>query len=79
MTARDFMLWFGGVMLALAALAVWRAAVAVRKRARAGQGQRWVGLVFRGLLIAGLVTLGASAPRARSRVEPAPPAAAGTG
>jgi outer membrane protein assembly factor BamB len=60
MTARDFILWFGGVMLALAALALWRVVVVVRRRARAGQPQRWVGLVFRGLLIAGLVALGAS-------------------
>jgi outer membrane protein assembly factor BamB len=58
MTWREFDIIVGVVALGLAALALAFAIRAVWRRRRAGQRQRWVGLAFRGLAIAGLVALG---------------------
>lgn len=57
MTWRDLLIGVGIGALALAALALVFAMRVVMRRARAGQRQRWVGLVFRGALVAGLVAI----------------------
>ncbi|HEX9035376.1 MAG TPA: PQQ-binding-like beta-propeller repeat protein [Ktedonobacterales bacterium] len=60
MTLRQLLLGVAVAAFALAALALWRAVFAVRRRARAGRRPGWVGLAFRGVLIAALVALGIS-------------------
>jgi outer membrane protein assembly factor BamB len=81
MTYRDLFIWTGAVALALAALVIAFAVRVIVRRARAGQRQRWVGLIFRGVLIAGLLALGTGSlinlppPDLVNRPAPAAPAA----
>ncbi len=64
MTLRDLLLGVAVVAFALAALALWRALRAVRRRTRAGQRRVWVGMIFRCVLIVLLVAVGVASLRA---------------
>ncbi|HEU0025800.1 MAG TPA: hypothetical protein VFQ25_01680, partial [Ktedonobacterales bacterium] len=60
MTYRDLTTGVGVGALALAAVALAFAIRAILRRARGGRPGVWVGLVFRGALIAGLLAVGAA-------------------
>lgn len=60
MTTREFGVGVAIAAFALAALALAFAILAIIRRARAGQPRSWNGLVFRGVLIAGLLAVGAA-------------------
>ncbi|HEX9035375.1 MAG TPA: PQQ-binding-like beta-propeller repeat protein [Ktedonobacterales bacterium] len=69
MTLRELMLGFGALMLALGALALWRAIRRLVKRRRAGRGWFWGGLVIRVIVIMALLWSGV----ATLQHLPAPP------
>ncbi len=79
MTERDFLIGVAVAAFALGALTLWLTARAALRRARAGRRRVWMGLIFRGALIALLTAVGVAslwnAPPPGLVNQPAPAAA----